>query len=300
MKNNICAVVVTYNRIKLLKECIDSLRKQTKNLDGIIVVNNNSNDGTKEWLALQNDISALHQENLGGAGGFFNGINSAYNKGYNWIWCMDDDCLPETDALEKLFCTEYKTNVLLNSVVVDKTNPKNLTFGLNDAVNKKFYKYYDEIKNINLINTANLFNGTLIHKNAIENVGLPNPKFFIYGDDYEYFLRIKKSNTAIFTVTASVVKHPLQRHIYFGKWKFFYRINHFNLLGVKYFPRNISAIWYFYEEFTFRRLLKTYFYDLIGILIIQKNISFFIQYIYSISKAPAFIKELKTGNNSLG
>lgn len=99
MKNNICAVVVTYNRIKLLKECIDSLRKQTIILDGIIVVNNNSNDGTKEWLALQNDISAIHQENLGGAGGFYNGIKSAYNKGYNWIWCMDDDCLPDRKSV---------------------------------------------------------------------------------------------------------------------------------------------------------------------------------------------------------
>ena len=38
----IAAVVVTYNRLELLKKCIQSLRDQTRRLDEIIVVNNKS------------------------------------------------------------------------------------------------------------------------------------------------------------------------------------------------------------------------------------------------------------------
>ena len=43
-KLKIVAVVVTHNRLLLLHECIDALRKQTRKLDEIIVVNNDSND----------------------------------------------------------------------------------------------------------------------------------------------------------------------------------------------------------------------------------------------------------------
>ena len=43
----ITAVVVTFNRLELLKQGIECLRKQQK-LTGIIVVNNGSTDGTRE------------------------------------------------------------------------------------------------------------------------------------------------------------------------------------------------------------------------------------------------------------
>ena len=52
-------VVVTYNRLALLKEVIASLREQTYNNFQIIIVNNGSNDGTKEWLSLQNHLQQV-------------------------------------------------------------------------------------------------------------------------------------------------------------------------------------------------------------------------------------------------
>ena len=293
MNEKICAVVVTYNRISLLRECIDALRNQTRKLDEIIVVNNNSNDGTNEWLENQIDLTSIHQQNTGGAGGFYTGIKTAYENQYDWVWCMDDDCLPRLDALENILSSGYKTNALLNSVVVDKSNNSNLTFGLFDFIEKRLFVRIEEIKDRKLINTANLFNGTLIHKDVIKKIGYPIKEFFIYGDDYEYFLRIKTNGIEIKTVVASIVEHPEQKHIYIGKWKLFYRINEFNSLGVKYFPRNIMAIWYYYDEFTFRKLLKTYIYDLIGILIIQKRIDYFLRYMFSIFQGIFFIKDVK-------
>ena len=47
-KINIAAVVVTYNRKELLMECLDALKKQTCKIEKIIVIDNNSNDGTYE------------------------------------------------------------------------------------------------------------------------------------------------------------------------------------------------------------------------------------------------------------
>ena len=59
---HIAIVVVTYNRLKDLKNCIAAIKKQTYCKYDIIVVNNGSTDGTKEYLDLQNDIKVLHQD----------------------------------------------------------------------------------------------------------------------------------------------------------------------------------------------------------------------------------------------
>ena len=64
----IIAVVVTYNRKELLKKCIGKLREN--NPSQIIVVNNDSTDGTAQWLETQTDLMVIQQENLGGSGGF--------------------------------------------------------------------------------------------------------------------------------------------------------------------------------------------------------------------------------------
>ena len=70
---NIIAVVVTYNRRELLKRNIACLRLNTP-VSSIVVVNNGSTDGTGAWLDEQEDLTVIHQENVGGSGGFYRGI----------------------------------------------------------------------------------------------------------------------------------------------------------------------------------------------------------------------------------
>ncbi len=53
---NIIAVVVTYNRLDLLKKNIYCLQ-QNKPISSIVVVNNGSTDGTAEWLKGQTGLS---------------------------------------------------------------------------------------------------------------------------------------------------------------------------------------------------------------------------------------------------
>jgi len=107
-KEKIAAVVVTYNRKDLLKECLDALLNQTRPLDSIILIDNASTDGTPEFLKekgyLDNpkiDYVRL-PENTGGAGGFHEGVKRGYEKGYDWLWLMDDDALPEKSSLNNL------------------------------------------------------------------------------------------------------------------------------------------------------------------------------------------------------
>ena len=54
----VIAVVVTYNRQKLLSECITALRNQTRKPDAILVVNNGSTDDT--GANITTDINQLN------------------------------------------------------------------------------------------------------------------------------------------------------------------------------------------------------------------------------------------------
>ena len=101
-KETIAAVVVTFNRLKLLKRTINALRNQTWPIAEIVVVNNGCTDGTGEWLEAQKDLTVITQDNVGGSGGFHTGIGHAATLHTDFIWCMDDDVFPTPTCLERL------------------------------------------------------------------------------------------------------------------------------------------------------------------------------------------------------
>ena len=106
---NISCVVVTYNRLELLKENIKSLLNQTYAPNKIYIINNCSTDGTAGYLAQfnnHNKITVVNlPKNIGGAGGFNHGTKLAVKEGAGYVWLMDDDTIPEPDALEHLVKT---------------------------------------------------------------------------------------------------------------------------------------------------------------------------------------------------
>jgi len=63
-KETVCAVVVTYNRKKLLLECLEAIRRQTRPVQGIYLIDNASTDGTPKLLLEKRYIKELHPEKL--------------------------------------------------------------------------------------------------------------------------------------------------------------------------------------------------------------------------------------------
>ena len=100
---SVAAVVVTYNRLPLLRQCLAALAAQTAQDLTIFLVDNASTDGTAEAvaeMALPNLVYRNTGKNLGGAGGFAYGVREAALAGYDALWLMDDDTLPTPTALE--------------------------------------------------------------------------------------------------------------------------------------------------------------------------------------------------------
>ena len=102
------AIVVTYNRKELLLQNIEALLKQTvRNQLEIVIIDNASTDGTFEAIKRYVDKGEIIYintgSNLGGAGGFQYGIRYAAEHDYEFVWVMDDDCIPRENTLEKFY-----------------------------------------------------------------------------------------------------------------------------------------------------------------------------------------------------
>src|SRR5699024_1538265 len=105
----LAAVIVSFNRRELLKQSLNATLSEP--VSGVIVVDNGSTDGSRDWLS-QVDDPRLHLEfphqNIGGAGGFELGFNRALERfNPDWIVCFDDDARPVEGALhEFISCQE--------------------------------------------------------------------------------------------------------------------------------------------------------------------------------------------------
>jgi rhamnopyranosyl-N-acetylglucosaminyl-diphospho-decaprenol beta-1,3/1,4-galactofuranosyltransferase len=204
----VIAVVVTHDRLPLLQECIQAIQAQIHQVCAIIVVDNASSDGTAEWLRGQQELIVISQSNLGGAGGFNTGIRQAFELGASWIWCMDDDTIPDPHCLERLLAAvncpsrdSKETPVLLCSCV-------RWTDGNAHAMNRPWLRAttLPVLESDNVPIRACTFCSVLIRQDMIQTYGLPFRDFFIWADDFEYTARILKDHRGLL-VPASVATH---------------------------------------------------------------------------------------------
>lgn len=241
----ITAVVVTYNRLELLKKGIESLRKN-KPLTNILVVNNGSTDGTHEWLDEQKDLLVVHQENVGGSGGFHRGIKIAYENGADWIWCMDDDVFPHEDCLEKMLAVanSQQADFLMPRRVIEGKvfthEFRRFNFSNPFASMKQGKLGKENIEEATAIAGAD-FEGPMVSREAVEKVGLPNKDFFIFCDDTDYSYRIWKAGFKLYYVPDAL----LDKHLFFvsdswtarnqkKKWKRYYQVRNTSYLNHHY------------------------------------------------------------------
>lgn len=213
MPNKITAVVVSYNRKELLVDCIKSILSQTRKPDQVVIINNASTDGTLDTLKSMGYTTnpcifiISMEKNIGGAGGFHEGIKYAYNNNADWIWCMDDDCIPYPDALELLLAPIYLKEIqeigfLASRVLWTDGNPCLMNLPVAHPLWIQSHSVSYELSRI----IGSSFVSMLINREAIEKVGYPVKEFFIWFDDAEYSRRIS-SNLNSYLVASSVVLH---------------------------------------------------------------------------------------------
>lgn len=245
-EQKIAAVLVTYNRLDFLKKVVSSLKSQTKNINQIIVVNNGSTDGTSEWLDQQSELHVVNQENVGSSGGQYTGFKTAYENGYDWIWCMDDDVVPRNDCLEKLLYDDNERIVRTPLRYTPSGKPflnDTIIFNLSNPFKNIWEKIISEVDlNNNIIYAEGItFEGPLFHRSVVEKIGLPEKKFFIFGDDSEYWIRADKAGFKSVIVTKAKADRLLEVPDLIKKfsWKNYYIIR--NIIAIDILHANLPT-----------------------------------------------------------
>jgi len=214
--SSIAAVVVTFNRKLLLKECLDALLKQTHPIDRIYLIDNASTDGTLDFLEGLGYLTHPLIEyirlpsNTGGAGGFYEGLKHAHQASYDWIWVMDDDAEPMPNALEILLNSKSPEELKIFSGLCGikiglDGSPQYVHRGRFSSSIGAVPLTMQEAQSEQAISYAS-FVGLLINTKAIDLIGYPLPEFFIWFDDIEYCQRMQTFGP-IFYNPASVILH---------------------------------------------------------------------------------------------
>lgn len=214
-KSNVAAVVVTYNRLELLRQCVEALRAQTTACD-ILIVDNASTDGTAQWLTSQPDLHYRNTgSNLGGAGGFNHGMRWAVEADYDYVWVMDDDTLPQPDALEKLLEADsvLEGNYGWLSSVALWTDGSECKMN-RQKLKKSFYEYSPLMKYGLVQAEQATFVSLFLRSETIRRFGLPIKEYYIWGDDLEYTRRIAvRGGLPCFAAGQSQVVHAAKSNV---------------------------------------------------------------------------------------
>lgn len=210
----VIAVVVTYNRKELLKECINALLVQDYDNCDILIVDNASTDGTKEFIKDELQNEKIHYvntgSNLGGAGGFNYGMKEAYKIGCDFMWLMDDDCIVHKDSLMELMNadSELEGNYgFLSSKVLWKDN----SICKMNVQKKEFSKWLKDFETNKQTIAMASFVSLFVKTSIVEEMGLPIKEFFIWTDDWEYTRRISRKYKCYY-ISKSVVTHKSKQN----------------------------------------------------------------------------------------
>lgn len=212
----VSVVIVTYNSLKWIEQCIDSIIKSTIEVT-IIVVDNKSTDETVSFLKNKyQDIIILIQapENLGFGKGNNLGIKKAIEQKSDYVFLLNQDTIIEPILIEKLVFAAR------NNPKYGIISPVHLNYEGNDlehyfstyvSINKtpKFLfdhiveEHTKDIYETNFVNAA----AWLIPINVLKKVGGFDPIFWHYGEDDNYGQRVKYHGFKIGIVPKVYIQH---------------------------------------------------------------------------------------------
>jgi GT2 family glycosyltransferase len=209
---NVCAVLVTHNRARLLREAISAVAAQSRRPDSLVVVDNASTDQTADILRTEfpGAVVLRFGENRGSSGGYHAGIRHAGRLGCDWVWTLDDDTIARPDALEQLlaaadsFPATRRPSIVASKVV--------WTDGSLHPMNVQKPKLHDPESQFLAASLGTMsirfssFVSMLIRTDAICRHGLPVAGYFMWNDDVEFSGRILRDELGV-VAPASVVCH---------------------------------------------------------------------------------------------
>ncbi|MDO4889073.1 MAG: glycosyltransferase [Candidatus Saccharibacteria bacterium] len=233
-------VIVTHNRLNLLQECVNACLSQTIKFSKIVIVDNASTDGTRGYLKSVNGINGVFlKNNIGGAGGFYEGLKSLSLGELDYVLFIDDDAILEKKYNEKIspFLTgeqdAFSGTVLTDgNIQYEHRRFLSENFGQRNSTKENYVgRFFDY--------DLATFCGLYVSTKLIEKIGLPRKDFFIWFDDTEYSIRISRF-CKIRNINDAKLNHKTVLSQELGySWKSYYSIRNQYVVIKAYFPREL-------------------------------------------------------------
>jgi rhamnopyranosyl-N-acetylglucosaminyl-diphospho-decaprenol beta-1,3/1,4-galactofuranosyltransferase len=208
----VIAVVATYNRRPLLLEALAAVHAQSRAADAVIVVDNASTDDTAAAVRTHFPSVQLTElaRNTGGAGGFACGLALALDSAADLVWLMDDDTVPEPDALQAMLDARARHPGRLPALIASRVL---WTDGRAHPMNTPRTKPFATKAELLSAGAAGCvpirsasFVSVLVDAGVCRQRGLPQADYFLWNDDFEFTTRLLRGNVGLLC-PASVVVH---------------------------------------------------------------------------------------------
>lgn len=228
----VCCVIVVFDERKQFLSRI-LMRLSEKGINNVIVVNNGGND-----LNVSGHKTLNPSKNLGTAGGFTLGMEEALKSDCDHIWLLDEDNLPEPDALNELLVNwEILTLDTPPDILMLYSYRPQLFKYLHASKHKKItsigplknsylgfhYKQLFQFFSRRILSSGNhvpvgseenklvemdtgYFGGLFFHRSVIEKGFLPDKSFFIYWADLSFTKRFHLVGGSVYMVCSSIIQ----------------------------------------------------------------------------------------------
>ncbi|HEX8074783.1 MAG TPA: glycosyltransferase [Thermoleophilaceae bacterium] len=238
----VCGVIPTIGRRELLRQCLDAMRAQTRPVAELLVLDNGSDDGTRDELAAMTDVRHVRTPaRSGSAGAFRAAIEAATALDVDWLWLMDDDGEPLPDALERLLSSPLAEDPAVAALSPAVIGPD----GRIDVLHRGFMGRLmrplpaEEYRPGTAPRLGfSSFNGMLVRAEAARAAGPPLAEMYTQGDDVEWSLRLRRHGELRLIPESRVLHKALVGGVSTRRSRFWNRV-----FGVSYQAAPFEDFW---------------------------------------------------------
>lgn len=207
----IFVIILNFNGIKTLADCLGSVFQSDYPNFEIVVVDNDSNDGSFEQA--RNQFSRVHfiknSQNIGFSKGNNIGIRYALEKFADYVFILNNDTIIERSTISSLekFARLNPNAGVISPLIFDNNNE--IWFAGGKISWRKMKTEHvlkfpsQETCSTEYISGCAMF----VKKEVFKKAGLFDERFFLYYEDADFSVRAKKSGYMLIICCFSQIKH---------------------------------------------------------------------------------------------
>lgn len=204
----------TMNDMDVIRGSVAAVMAQTRPVDGLLIVDNASSDGTPDVAFPPITMTIRNRVNLGTSGAVAQGLAYGLENGFDWVWTLDADSAPHPDALQillefhaSLSPEAQRRTAWVASLPVNQHDGKP-RHGLNfvpghvvEAPREPGAQWY--------ACDCTIWSGTLFRIAAVREIGLPSSDYVLDFGEAEYGYRCQQAGYGSYIHLSSIIDHDI-------------------------------------------------------------------------------------------